>query len=262
MCRGKEREDEDVAVPENVSPVPRTGEAARTDCSLSRLTHRAHQMEERDADGMMKFRITFDQHVRLVPSSSPHTAMFAEETLEPGMLGGGERRGGRGGIHVVCGHTLEDLAVPTVEEGCADRASDAPPASTWKELARSARPKDGRRGARKRREANALDRTVLAEGPCPQVEPTATRREVLCIRELRPDRPVCELRRRAYTLVHACEDDRGICRAVPQGGDAPCSEPAVAKCQKRFVDALEGVVEPVDRQAPRRVVVDVGDVPA
>ena len=37
-------------------------------------------MEERDADGMMKFRITFDQHVRLVPSLSPRTAMLAEET--------------------------------------------------------------------------------------------------------------------------------------------------------------------------------------
>ena len=51
-------------------------------------------------------------------------------------------------------------------------------------------------------------------------------------------------------------------RGIPKGRDSPGPEPAVRQCEKRFVDTLERRVEPFDRQGPRRVVVDLGDVSA
>src|SRR5207247_3989179 len=87
----QERQDEDVAVPEDMAPIAGTREAARSDGGLARVAHRAHEVVEREADRRLNLRSPFDDDVRFVPPRSPAGSVIGEQSLESAALCCGEQ---------------------------------------------------------------------------------------------------------------------------------------------------------------------------
>src|SRR6266508_3034331 len=80
--RREKWQDENVAVPEDVSAVPRARESTGPHGGLAGLAYRAHQMEEGKAHEALQFVIALDPDVGGLPALGPAPAVLREQAVE------------------------------------------------------------------------------------------------------------------------------------------------------------------------------------
>ena len=82
MGCGEERQHECVGVPEHVTAVRRSAEAAGADGRFGPVTDRRHQLEQREARRNLQLVVALDDDVGVLPPARPGGAVLGEQPIE------------------------------------------------------------------------------------------------------------------------------------------------------------------------------------